>query len=71
MGNDMWDVAIDRRYTKLVEKLLMLISISEWDQPAVFVHVKYAISTKMEVLNLSLRGPNYSSLPFAKMDIGE
>ncbi|RZC88167.1 hypothetical protein C5167_015975 [Papaver somniferum] len=32
---------------------------------------KYVISTKMEVLNLSLRGPNYSALPFAKMDIGE
>lgn len=31
MGNDMWDVAIDRRYTKLVEKLLMLSSISGID----------------------------------------
>ncbi|KAI3853682.1 hypothetical protein MKW98_025199 [Papaver atlanticum] len=51
---------------------------SEWDQPAVSVHVKvscssgfldmfkYAISTKMEVLNLSLGGPNYSALPFVK-----
>ncbi|KAI3923395.1 hypothetical protein MKW98_026988 [Papaver atlanticum] len=27
---------------------------------------KYAISTKMEVLNLSLGGPNYSALLFVK-----
>ncbi|XP_026423596.1 uncharacterized protein LOC113319554 isoform X1 [Papaver somniferum] len=51
----------------------------EWDQPAVSVHVKisyslgfldmfkYAISTKMEVLNLSLGGPNYSAFPFVKV----
>ncbi|KAI3860887.1 hypothetical protein MKX03_002503 [Papaver bracteatum] len=28
IGNDMWDVATERRYTKLVEKLHMLSSIS-------------------------------------------
>ncbi|RZC88550.1 hypothetical protein C5167_016409 [Papaver somniferum] len=32
---------------------------------------KYVISTKMEVLNSSQGGPNYSALPFVKMDIGE
>ncbi|RZC85836.1 hypothetical protein C5167_026509 [Papaver somniferum] len=32
---------------------------------------KYAISTKMEVRNLSLGGSNYSSLFFVKMDIGD
>ncbi|KAI3925151.1 hypothetical protein MKW98_009801 [Papaver atlanticum] len=32
---------------------------------------KYAISTKMEVLNLSLGGPNYSALLFVKRIISQ